>query len=65
MAELREYQVKVNGHDTVMNLSEADAERLGGVPVEDTAEPEAGPEATEKAGTAPNKSRAARNKSAE
>ncbi len=40
MAELREYRVTVNGHATVMNLSEADAEQLGGVPVEP--EPESG-----------------------
>jgi hypothetical protein len=56
VGELREYAVVVNGFDTVMNLSEADAERLGGRPV---AEPEAAPEAAPaKARTAPpNKAR--------
>lgn len=65
MAEVREYNVTVNGHETVMNLSEEDAKRLGGTPVEDTAEPQAEPETAEKGDTAQNKSRAARNKSAE
>jgi hypothetical protein len=34
MAELREYRVTVNGHTTVMNLSEEDAARLDGIPVQ-------------------------------
>ena len=34
MADLREYRVTVNGHNTIMNLTEADAARLGGTPVE-------------------------------
>jgi hypothetical protein len=64
MAELREYRVTVNGHDTVMNLSEEDAARLGGTPVEGTTEPDAEPAA--KAASVANKSRtAARNKSAD
>ncbi|WP_370944012.1 hypothetical protein AB5J62_33565 [Amycolatopsis sp. cg5] len=55
MADLREYRVTVNGHDTVMNLSEEDAARLGGTPVE--AEP--------KRADAQTKARTARNKSSE
>ncbi|MPZ66172.1 MAG: hypothetical protein GEU83_11875 [Pseudonocardiaceae bacterium] len=34
MAELRQYTVVINGHETIMNLSEEDARRLGGTPVE-------------------------------
>ncbi|QWF78709.1 hypothetical protein HUW46_02107 [Amycolatopsis sp. CA-230715] len=34
MADLREYHVTVNGHNTIMNLSEDDAARLGGTLVE-------------------------------
>ncbi|WP_146073842.1 hypothetical protein [Amycolatopsis sp. CA-126428] len=55
MAEVREYHVTVNGHQTIMNLSEADAERLGGVPVE--------PEPEQKRAEAHTKVRAVRNKS--
>ncbi|MFC5992944.1 hypothetical protein ACFQE5_01815 [Pseudonocardia hispaniensis] len=60
MSELREYHVTVNGHDTVMNLNEQDAARLGGTPV-DAASASAGPE--EKARAAANKSRPAATKS--
>jgi hypothetical protein len=33
MADLKEYQVTINGETTTMQLNEADAERLGGKPV--------------------------------
>lgn len=52
---LREYTVTVNGIETVMNLNEDDAKRLGGTPTE-TAEPE------QKRRTASDKSRTAQNK---
>lgn len=55
MAELREYRVTVNGHDTIMNLTEADAARLGGTPAEDPPE--------QKQADAHTKARTARNKS--
>lgn len=56
MAELTEYTVVVNGHKTVMSLTEEDAQRLGGTPVG---------ESGEKARQASTKARTARNKSAE
>ena len=37
---LREYLVVVNGHNTVMNLDEVDAERLAGTPVLDNDNPD-------------------------
>ena len=58
MAELREYRVTVNGHPTVMNLTEDDAARLGGVLVE--TEPGAKQHANP-----PDKARAVRNKNGE
>lgn len=48
MAELREYRVTVNGHDTIMNLSKADAARLGGTLAESG-------DVAQKPHTAPNK----------
>ncbi|WP_410662019.1 hypothetical protein [Amycolatopsis sp. lyj-84] len=66
MAELREYRVTVNGHPTVMNLTEEDATRLGGVLLDPdpSPEPEAEPGAKQRADP-PNKARAIRNKDGE
>ncbi|MFD6070618.1 hypothetical protein [Amycolatopsis lurida] len=55
MAELREYRVTVNGHPTIMNLTEEDAARLGGVPVEREPRAKQRPEPPNKARTASNK----------
>lgn len=55
MAELREYRVTVDGYETIMNLSEADAERLGGLLI--TADEE-----KKQRSAYPNKVRSARNK---
>ncbi|WP_143268502.1 hypothetical protein [Amycolatopsis vastitatis] len=70
MAELREYRVTVNGHDTIMNLTEADAELLVGVPValviadDQSAPPGAEPKSTEaKRREVADKRRSAQNKS--
>ena len=38
MAELREYTVTMNGHETTMQLSEEDAKNLDAKPVEKVAE---------------------------
>lgn len=54
MAELREYTVTVNGVETVMNLSEADAQRLGVTSAPNTEEKQRASAAT--------KSRTVRNK---
>lgn len=56
MAELRDYRVTFNGHETVMRLTTEDAERLGGVPVE---------QAEAKQASASTKKRTARNKTAD
>lgn len=67
MAPLRKYDVTVNGAPTVMKLTEKDAVRLGGTPVQEAAaavelpvveEPEA------KAKAAPNKARTVKDKTA-
>ena len=58
MAELKEYTVVVNGHETVMSLTEQDAQRLGGTPVGESSE------SSEKARQVSTKARTARNKSA-
>jgi hypothetical protein len=52
MAELREYNVTINGMKTTMRLSEKEAERLKAEPVDTAAR-----EATAKARTAQNKAR--------
>ncbi len=44
--QLKKYTVTLHGTQTVMKLNEADAERLGGVPL-DAPEPEAEPAATD------------------
>lgn len=64
MATLREYTVVVNGHETVMNLSEEDAKRLGGKPTSG-GRSGAPDEPDEKSARAANKSRTASNKSRE
>ncbi|GAA1961899.1 hypothetical protein [Amycolatopsis minnesotensis] len=56
MAELREYHVTVNGHNTIMNLSKTDAARLNGVPVESERDWQVSTEPPTKARTTRNKS---------
>lgn len=59
MAELKEYRVNVNGNETTMQLSERDAERLGGVPVTSKSEPLSDRDAAERHIDARTKARSA------
>lgn len=56
MGSLREYKVTVNGHETVMNLNEEDAQRLGGTLVQGTAPEQKRRTVSDKSRTASNKS---------
>jgi hypothetical protein len=56
VGELKQYRVTVNGHETIMNLTEEEAKARGGTPVEDS---DSGYAVTTKKRTARNKSSAA------
>lgn len=66
MSGLGRYTVTVNGHETVMKLSEADAKSLGGVPVDSAPRPTPADAPAEKVAKAPaNKARTAPSKGVE